>query len=151
MVIVKTRQGKNDVKKMALAEAEVDATDNGIANETTTSAVLHRDLRHKFLPVAKAEGSYLILDNGRKVFDSSGGSGKIFDGSGGAAVVSIGHGDPRVVEAAMKQMSEFAYCATMFYTSTVCEQLCRLLVDSTDGRMACAYIVSSGLSSNSWI
>ncbi|CAK7211543.1 hypothetical protein SBRCBS47491_001160 [Sporothrix bragantina] len=44
----------------------------------------------------------------------------------------------------MAQMKSAAYCATIFYTSTACEQLCRFLVDSTDGHMARAYIVSSG-------
>lgn len=98
------------------------------------SAVLHRHLLHEFRPLERAEGNYLILENGQKIFDAS----------GGAAVACIGHGNPRVVKAAMKQMSDAAYCATVFYTSRVCEQLCQFLVDSTDGHMARAYIVSSG-------
>jgi len=69
---------------------------------------------------------------------------RIFDAAGGAAVVCIGHGDARVIKAAMKQMEEIAYCATIYYTTEVCERLCRFLVDSTNGQMARAYIVSSG-------
>ncbi len=93
-------------------------------------------LRHTFRSLARGRGSYLVLQNGQK----------ILDGSGGASVASIGHGDPRVVAAAMKQMSEVAYCATIFYTTDVCERLCQFLVDSTGGHMARAYIVSSGQS-----
>jgi len=101
---------------------------------SSSSAVLHRHLHHNFVPVLRGEGSYLVLQDGRR----------ILDGSGGAAVVCIGHGDQRVVNAAMKQMAEVAYCATIFYTTNVCEQLCRFLVDSTKGQMARAYLVSSG-------
>lgn len=38
------------------------------------SAVLHRDLHHDFLEVARGEGNHLILKDGRKVFDASGGA-----------------------------------------------------------------------------
>jgi adenosylmethionine-8-amino-7-oxononanoate aminotransferase len=99
-----------------------------------SSSVFHRDLRHKFYSLVSGEGGYLLLNNGRK----------IFDGSGGASVASIGHGNQRVAEAAMKQMMNVAYCSTTFYTTEVCEELCRYLVDSTNGKMARAYIVSSG-------
>ena len=98
------------------------------------SAVFHRQLRLNFPAIVRGEGSYLILDDGRRILDAS----------GGAAVACIGHGDARVAEAAMAQMKSIAYCATIFYTSTACEQLCRLLIDSTGGHMARAYIVSSG-------
>ena len=111
-------------------------TESDHGSRSLPSAVLHRHLHHNFLPILRGEGSYLVLRDGRK----------IFDGSGGAAVVCIGHGDSRVVKAAMKQMEEVAYCATVFYTTNICEQLCRLLVDSTNGQMARAYIVSSGKS-----
>ncbi|RKU46214.1 hypothetical protein DL546_003009 [Coniochaeta pulveracea] len=36
------------------------------------------------------------------------------------------------------------YAATIFYTTQVAEDLCRFLVDSTNGHMARAYIVNSG-------
>ncbi|EFX04672.1 exocyst complex protein exo70 [Grosmannia clavigera kw1407] len=104
------------------------------ANAGYNSAVLHRQLHHSFPCVVQGSGSRLVLDDGRSILDAS----------GGAAVACIGHGDRRVVEAAMAQMSQIAYCATTFYTTAACEQLCRFLVDSTDGHMARAYIVSSG-------
>lgn len=99
-----------------------------------TSAVLHRQIRHDFPAIVRGEGSYLVLDDGRRILDAS----------GGAAVACIGHGDGRVADAAMEQMRSVAYCATIFYTNTACEQLCRYLVDSTGGHMARAYIVCSG-------
>lgn len=103
-------------------------------NESSPSAVLHRQLRLQFPAIVRGEGSYLVLDDGRRILDAS----------GGAAVACIGHGDARVADAAMAQMRSAAYCSTIFYTSTACEQLCRYLVDSTDGHMARAYIVCSG-------
>lgn len=44
--------------------------ENGIQK----SAVLHRDLHHDFPEVVQGEGNYLILKDGRKVFDASGGA-----------------------------------------------------------------------------
>ncbi|KAG7287757.1 hypothetical protein NEMBOFW57_007272 [Staphylotrichum longicolle] len=41
-------------------------------------------------------------------------------------------------------MLAIPYCATIFYTTRVQEELCRYLVDSTKGNMARAYIVNSG-------
>lgn len=104
-------------------------------NEASKSAVLHRHLNEDFPSLKKGKGNYLYLDNGHTIFDAS----------GGAAVACIGHGNSRVVKAAAKQMKNVAYCSTIFYTSSVCEQLCRILVDSTDGVMERAYVVSSGL------
>lgn len=44
------------------------------------SAVLHRHLHHVFPEVARGEGNHLILKDGRRIFDAS----------GGAAVVCVG-------------------------------------------------------------
>ena len=68
----------------------------------------------------------------------------ILDASGGAAVSCLGHGDERVVAAAAEQMRQVSYCSSFYYTTAVLEQLCDLLVASTGGEMARAYIVSSG-------
>ncbi|EAQ87937.1 hypothetical protein CHGG_04556 [Chaetomium globosum CBS 148.51] len=98
------------------------------------SAVLHRDLGYDFLPLAGGEGNYLVLGDGRR----------IFDGSGGAAVGCIGWGNERVARAVMRQMMAIPYCSTVFYTTKVQEDICRYLVDSTNGNMSRAYIVNSG-------
>ncbi|EJT77805.1 aminotransferase [Gaeumannomyces tritici R3-111a-1] len=103
-------------------------------SQVPKSAVLHRKLGIEFLRVAKAKGQYLILDDGRKILDAS----------GGAAVTCLGHCDDRVNQAMIKQLNEVAYCATIFYTTTPFEELCQVLIDSTNGHMARAYIVNSG-------
>ncbi|KAG7147244.1 putative aminotransferase like protein [Verticillium longisporum] len=86
------------------------------------SAVLHRDLRHQFLQLASCEGHYCILTDGRKIFDSS----------GGAAVACLGHGHPRVLKAMRQQNAIATYCATTFFAHSTSEELCQLLVDSTE-------------------
>lgn len=43
-------------------------------NDPSRSAVLHRHLHHKFLSLARGEGHYLVLDDGRRIFDASGGA-----------------------------------------------------------------------------
>ncbi|KAK0645574.1 exocyst complex protein exo70 [Cercophora newfieldiana] len=98
------------------------------------SAVLHRHLDASFLSLAKGEGSYLVLEDGRK----------IFDGSGGAAVGCIGWGNQRVAEAVTRQILDVPYCPTIFYTTKAQEDLCRTLVETSNGHMARAYIVNSG-------
>ncbi|KAK3944803.1 pyridoxal phosphate-dependent transferase [Diplogelasinospora grovesii] len=107
---------------------------NGNMRAETKSAVFHRHLNRDFLPLAKSEGNYLILEDGREVFDAS----------GGAAVGCIGWGNKQVAGAIMKQVLDAPYCASIYYTTRVQEELCRALVDSTSGKMARAYIVNSG-------
>ncbi|KAI1176791.1 exocyst complex protein exo70 [Nemania sp. FL0916] len=99
-----------------------------------TSAVVHRNLGADFPRIAKGEGNYVILEDGRRIFDAS----------GGAAVACIGHGNTRVHDAIAAQLRQISYCSTIFYTTDVCEKLCQELVDSTHGVMKRAYIISSG-------
>ncbi|KAK3503096.1 pyridoxal phosphate-dependent transferase [Neurospora crassa] len=98
------------------------------------SAVLHRHLDTTFLNMTRSEGNFLILEDDRKIFDAS----------GGAAVGCLGWGDQRVAQAVTNQVLAAPYCATIFYTTRVQEELCRDLVQSTNGAMARAYIVNSG-------
>ncbi|KAL2023987.1 hypothetical protein VTK56DRAFT_222 [Thermocarpiscus australiensis] len=117
---------------------ELDPTSEGdVAHGTKAngkSAVFHRDLSHDFLALAKGEGNYLVLGDGRKIFDAS----------GGAAVGCLGWGNERVARAVMRQMLDIPYCPTIFYTTSAQEELCRYLVSSTGGHMSRAYIVNSG-------
>ncbi|ETS83172.1 hypothetical protein PFICI_05048 [Pestalotiopsis fici W106-1] len=98
------------------------------------SAVLHRSLQHKFLQLSRGEKSKLFFEDGSIVIDAS----------GGAAVACIGHGNDKVKKAIAAQLDKIAYCSTAFYTSSVCEELCQELVQSTHGFMTRALIVSSG-------
>ena len=102
--------------------------------QSEDSAFFHRHLRRNFPRIAQGSGLELILEGGRKIVDAS----------GGAAVVCVGHGDARVHEAMQKQLAKVSYCSTTFFTTDVCEELCRFLVDSTGGKMSRAYIINSG-------
>ncbi|KAI1203826.1 exocyst complex protein exo70 [Nemania serpens] len=99
-----------------------------------TSSVIHRSLDADFPQIVGSEGNYVVLEDGRRIFDAS----------GGAAVACIGHGNTRVHDAIVAQLKQISYCSTTFYTTDVCERLCRELVDSTHGIMKRAYIVNSG-------
>jgi adenosylmethionine-8-amino-7-oxononanoate aminotransferase len=98
------------------------------------SKVLHRSLNEQPKKVVEANGSYLYLENGQKILDAT----------GGAAVACLGHNYPGVKEAITAQMNKFSYCHSLFFSSDVGEDLCSFLVDSTDGHMSKAFIVSSG-------
>ncbi|KAI0144301.1 exocyst complex protein exo70 [Xylariaceae sp. FL1272] len=103
-------------------------------SDIPASAVLHRSLGAEFPLITGGDGNYVVLEDGRRIFDAS----------GGAAVACIGHGDSRVHDAIANQLKKISYCSTIFYTTDVCEKLCRELVDSAGGSMKRAYIVNSG-------
>jgi adenosylmethionine-8-amino-7-oxononanoate aminotransferase len=102
-------------------------------NDTGT-AILHRQIYHEPINVVASSGNYLQLEDGRKILDAT----------GGAAVSVIGHGNRRVKEAMLRQMDEVSYCHSLFFGSRSGEALGRALIDSTGGKMARAFIVSSG-------
>ncbi len=101
---------------------------------SSESHVLHRSIHEQPIKVVKAYGMHLYLENGQKILDAT----------GGAAVASLGHNHPAVKEAIIAQMDKFSYCHSLFFSSNVGEDLCKLLVDSTNGQMSKAFIVSSG-------
>lgn len=101
---------------------------------TSKSAVLHRSLLSDPLKVVSASGNYLYLSNGQKILDAT----------GGAAVSCLGHGNERVKNAMIAQMETVSYCHSLFYATSAAEELATELIDSTDGKMARAFIVSSG-------
>lgn len=98
------------------------------------SKVLHRSLHEQPQKVVKAEGMYLYLENRQKILDAT----------GGAAVACLGHNHPAVKAAIVDQIEKFSYCHSLFFSSDVGEDLCKLLIDSTHGQMSKAFIVSSG-------
>ncbi|PGH06089.1 hypothetical protein AJ79_06623 [Helicocarpus griseus UAMH5409] len=98
------------------------------------TAVLHRKLHDKVKTAVGAEGNYIILEDGQRVFDST----------GGAAVACLGHGNAQVKAAIVAQMDEISYCHTLFFATNVFEDLARFLADSTGGRLSKVFIVNSG-------
>ena len=98
------------------------------------SAVLNRDLHKDPYRVVEASGLYLILSDGRRVIDAS----------GGAAVCCIGHGNERVKQAVTFQLTKLDYCHSLFFSCGPSEDLSRALIDSTQGMMARVFIINSG-------
>ena len=68
------------VLKIGREDAKLDVERPG-----DSSAVLHRSLHQDPLHVVSANGHYLHLSNGQKIFDAT----------GGAAVACLGHGNKR--------------------------------------------------------
>lgn len=100
----------------------------------STSAVLHRHL-HDLPPVAvSGEGSYITLEDGRRILDAT----------GGAAVACLGHNNREVKEAMIAQIDQLSYCHTSFFSTKPFEDLATFLKDSTGGKMSRVYIVGSG-------
>jgi adenosylmethionine-8-amino-7-oxononanoate aminotransferase len=105
-----------------------------ILPDNKTSAVLHRDTRSVPKKVVGGKGSYLFLEDGTKFLDST----------GGAAVSCLGHGNEQVNQMIKDQMDQLSYCHSAFFGTQVAEDLARLLVDSTDGKLSKLFVVSSG-------
>ncbi|KAK4705879.1 hypothetical protein P7C70_g301, partial [Phenoliferia sp. Uapishka_3] len=80
------------------------------ATATASTNLLYRDL-HGRAPeiVVGAKGSFLELDDGRRILDAC----------AGAAVASIGHGDERVISAITKQLTTLSYHHTSRLTNKV--------------------------------
>jgi len=103
-------------------------------NESSKSAFLHRHLHNPPKRIVSAKGNYLKLEDGRKMFDAT----------GGAAVACIGHGDESVKAAVARQMDQVSCCHLLFFSSSGAESLATALIESTGAVVAKAFIVSSG-------
>lgn len=101
-----------------------------------TSNILHPSTRRPQPPtVVSADGCYLILDDGRRIFEAS----------GGPAVTCIGHGNSEVAEAVSNQMRKVSYCFSLYYSNLCAEELAKVVLASTNGAMAKATFMSSGI------
>lgn len=108
------------------------------AGKTTlagSSSVLHSNLKNAPPRIVSGKGNYFTVENGQRIFDAS----------GGPAVTCIGHGNERVAEAVTKQMTEISYCHGLYWSNSAAEDLAEILVNSTNGDMARASMVSSGM------
>lgn len=86
------------------------------------------------LDVVASAGNILTLSNGQEVFDAT----------GGAAVACLGHGNPEVKEAIMKQLDVNSYCNSMLFSSPVCEELAKEVIEGTGNLMGRVWFCSSG-------
>ncbi|KAK8847720.1 hypothetical protein IAR55_005579 [Kwoniella newhampshirensis] len=103
------------------------------------TCLLYRDLHGKKPEtVVEAKGSYVYLDDGRKILDAC----------AGAAVASIGHGDQRVIQAVTAQMTTLSYHHTSRLTNSAAERLGHMLVGDRPGGLSHAIFLSSGSEAN---
>ncbi|OAX79802.1 hypothetical protein ACJ72_05874, partial [Emergomyces africanus] len=97
------------------------------------TAVFHRNIHDIPKTAVGGEGNYIILNDGQRVLDST----------GGAAVSCLGHGNAEVKAAISAQMNEISYCHTFFFATNVFEDLARFLTDSTGGKLSKLFIINS--------
>jgi adenosylmethionine-8-amino-7-oxononanoate aminotransferase len=90
-------------------------------------------LRDEPLEVIAAQGQYLTLSTGQRIFDAC----------GGAAVSCIGHGDPRVCSAITAQIQSVDYVHSWLYTTRTIERLSKLILRDQFS-LTHALFVSSG-------
>jgi adenosylmethionine-8-amino-7-oxononanoate aminotransferase len=104
--------------------------------------LLHRSLVERPYNVTRAAGSYLYLEDGRKILDAC----------GGAAVAIIGHGNKEVIRSSIEQMEKVSYVHTLTYTTDSAEDLARCLLSSDGGYsehgLVRAFFVGSGSEAN---
>lgn len=94
-----------------------------------------RNLNKKYLEIVGAKGIYLLTKDGRKIVDAS----------GGAAVSIVGHNNIRIKNAIIKQLNTgLTYYSPAIFTSSVVKRLCKLLIKSTDYKMARVILASTG-------
>lgn len=94
----------------------------------------YNGIQHETPLVVGSTGNWFVLDNGRKIFDTT----------GGAAVSCIGHADSRIKAAIVKQLDKVEYTRASHFGVNSAQELAKHLVESTNGEMERAIIVSSG-------
>jgi adenosylmethionine-8-amino-7-oxononanoate aminotransferase len=102
------------------------------------TSVLYRSPGFNYPIVASASGMRFTDTAGRSYLDMS----------GGAAVSSLGHRHPQVVEAIRRQLDQFEFAHTMFFTSEPQEALAAALITHFGDPGARAYLTSGGSESN---
>ncbi|PSS18609.1 hypothetical protein M430DRAFT_28030 [Amorphotheca resinae ATCC 22711] len=96
---------------------------------------LDRHLHKDFPVVVSGKGNHLFTKDGRTIFDTT----------SGAAVSCLGHGNERVINAVHKQMTTgIPYLASSYWGSEIVDDLCKELINGTDGKMAKVYLTGSG-------
>lgn len=100
-----------------------------------TEFLLDRHLHKRFPVIVSGKGNFLYTKNGRTVFDAS----------SGAAVSCLGYGYERITNAVNEQMKTgISYLTSSFWGCEVVDDLCKEIIDGTDGKMARVYLTGSG-------
>ncbi len=98
------------------------------------SKAIHRNLNQQFPIAVRGDGPYIILDDGTRYLDAS----------GGAAVSCLGHSYTPVIEAIQRQLSKLPYVHSSFFSTEPLEELAELLVAMSPPSFNSAYFVSGG-------
>lgn len=102
-----------------------------------TNAVTHQKIGPRI--IERGEGIYVYDDQGNKYLEAM----------AGLWSVAVGFGEPRLVEAATRQMQKLPYYHTFTHKShTPSIELAEKLVNYTQGRMSTAFFTNSGSEAN---
>ncbi|NLY26953.1 MAG: aspartate aminotransferase family protein [Alcaligenaceae bacterium] len=120
---------------------------------TTLTPAQSRDVHHVLHPytnaVKHASIGPRIIDRGEGiyVFDDQG--NKYLEAMAGLWSVAVGFGEPRLVDAATRQLQKLPYYHTFTHKShTPSIELAQKLVELTQGRMSTAFFTNSGSEAN---
>lgn len=102
-----------------------------------TNAIKHREMGPRI--ITRGEGVYIYDDQGTRYLE----------GMSGLWSVAVGFGEPRLVEAAYRQMQALPYYHTFFHKSNRSAiELAERLVGYTNGMMAQVHFTNSGSEAN---
>ncbi|PYH42874.1 PLP-dependent transferase [Aspergillus saccharolyticus JOP 1030-1] len=101
---------------------------------TKPSSILYPKINVPPSQIVASHGHYLTTDDGREIFDAT----------GGAAVAALGHNHPAIKNAIIQQFNDVAYCYAPFFTTPAAERIAAFLTESTHGEMTKTFILSSG-------
>uniref|UniRef100_A0A093V9B1 Putative aminotransferase n=1 Tax=Talaromyces marneffei PM1 TaxID=1077442 RepID=A0A093V9B1_TALMA len=99
------------------------------------SVVLHRQLHQAPATALSGEGSYITVEDGRRILDAT----------GGAAVSCLGHSNAEVKQAMIDQINQLSYCHTAYFSTKPVEELASMLIESTSGKMSRVIIGSEAM------
>ena len=105
-----------------------------VTEAAPASYLLDRDLNTAPHYVVGSKSNHLFLDDGRKIFDAS----------GGAAVACLGHGNEEVNELMRRQLDQVSYCHSMFFKTHSTDDLAEELITSTGKRLERVFLICSG-------
>ncbi len=98
------------------------------------SNVFYRHTRLNPPTAINGDGVYLIDKSGKRYLDAS----------SGAAVSCLGHNSKEVTEAIIKQLTDFPFAHTSFFTSRPAEKLASRLIKNSASQLEKVYFVSGG-------
>jgi 4-aminobutyrate aminotransferase-like enzyme len=102
-----------------------------------TNSLLNRSINFTPLRVASGRGNYYVLDDGREIYDTS----------GGAAVSSIGKRNDRVENAMIDVIRRgLCYVPSLAFDTKVTADFAEFMLNSTGGEMEKAIFYCSGQS-----